>query len=455
MSKILSEGQIIDITSDRSDSSKIVLKQTIASISQSEVLAVSNVVQNPHASNLYESNSNNQIVEKNSTISQNKPAKATRHNGYTKFRKSNDGRLAGAKKIKKTQNIVEKYAYNKSTNKYFLDLYSKTRNSLGQVDKKKFDESVKIWFQIENNKLDAEDTFPTYKLIKQAPLVPTNQRYIEPMQSVRIFDWHFVLDSTCLQTDERSLLPKQVPYSYIKNVKHVDKMIIDKKHGFYCVHLNEMNTIQGKKEYCQNEIEFLKKWLLNLSNKKAKDFADLLSDMTSPQNFEKLTGILEMSKTSRIDVKKLNADTVKYIKNKPNLYMKFEVSRFGNNLSMPSCTEFGMNKKMCEVTMHTYNDVRTSDIFKIWDTFVMIDQFETYSEFFKMIKQNKDTFIETGVQDPDMIVNRRTTYAVNSDGKKLHGKLKIFIEKYAQNGTYYEKVYNVIYDLSSAMPLNM
>jgi len=129
-------------------------------------------------------------------------------------------------------------------------------------------------------------------------------------------------------------------------------MVIDKKESFYRVFIRELNTIEGKLDYCLNEIEFLKNWLLKLSNIKAKEFYDLLSDMTSPQNFQKFTGMISMSKGTRIDIKKLNADTLNHIKNSPSLYCTYEMSQSGENLSMLNCTEFGMNKKFCKLTEH-------------------------------------------------------------------------------------------------------
>ena len=130
MDKNFCVPNIVDLTIDRSDSSQRRLQRSIANISHDEALTMLNVVSNPQASS-----SNNQISEKDNSTNQNNSVKSKRHGGYTKFRKLDDGRLRNAKIIKKTQNIVDQYAINKSTNKYFLDLYSKAKNIVSQKDK--------------------------------------------------------------------------------------------------------------------------------------------------------------------------------------------------------------------------------------------------------------------------------------------------------------------------------
>ena len=82
--------------------------------------------------------------------------------------------------------------------------------------------------------------------------------------------------------------------------------------------------------------------------------------MTSPQNFLKLGEFLEISKGTKIEIKKLNADTLKYIKKSPSFYSTYEVNTVGNSFSLPTCTEFGMNENFCKITMQNYHDVRTS-----------------------------------------------------------------------------------------------
>ena len=451
MSKNYYTAKIVDLTIDKSNSSKEELDHPIDNYDQNKTLAIYNNVSNPQASN-----SKIQIAEQESMINQNSIVNITRITYSTKSRKLTDGRLAGPKKIRKAKNIIDKYTINRSTNKYILGIYSKIKNSLSKEDKKLFSQRVKNWFQIEMNKLtnqDDFDTMPISKLMKQAPIIQTNYRYIEPTNSVRIFDFHFVLDSTCLETDEKHMLPKQTPWSCTKYVKAVDKMIIDKKENFYRVFLREYNTVEGKLEYCQNEIEFLKKWLLNLSHSKAKDFHDLLSEMTSARNFEELTKLLENSKGKRIDIKKLNSDTLKHIRSKPTVYFTYTVSPFGQGLSLPTCSEFGLNKKFCKIVELEYYEGNTRGLLRPFDFFVVLDQFDFYSECFNICKQNKDKFKEKGVQDPDMIIDSEIAYIVTSNDKKLDTKVKVFSEKYAENGFLQEKYYCVLCDFSSSMPV--
>lgn len=235
----------------------------------------------------------------------------------------------------------------------------------------------------------------------------------------------------------------------------MNKIVIDRKENFYRVFIREFNTVEGKLDYCLNEIEFLKNWLLKLSNSKAKELYDHISDMTSPQNFQKFIGFINMSKGTRIDIKKLNTDTLNHIKTSPSMYCTYEMSQTGGILSMLSCTEFGMNKKFCKLTEHKYYTDRTSGLFKVFDSFVMLNQFDFYSEFFNICKKNKDTFQEKGIQCADMILDNKISFAATSDQKKLHAESKIYIEKYAVSGVYYEKLHIVLYVFNNAMPIKM
>ena len=459
MDKNSSVAKIKDPTIDKSDTTAVdhsIKEPTIiiTNFINNKNLTTSNIVRNPFI--LHDnSNMNDQTMEKDSMTIKDSIVNSKRDVRYTKVTNLIDGRQSGPKKIRKAKNLLDKYVTNRSTNKFCLDVYSKIKNSLSTKDKKLFSKRVKTWFQIETAKLDKKDPLPKSRVIKQAPMMPINQRFIEPIQSVRIFDFHFVLDTTCLHTDKRDMLPKQMPFSHIKNVKAIEKLVIDKKEGFYRIFLRELNSVEGKFEYCQNEIEFLKKWLLNLSNTKAKDFCDLLSEMTSPQNFLKLGEFLEISKGTKIEIKKLNADTLKYIKKSPSFYSTYEVNTVGNSFSLPTCTEFGMNESFCKITMQNYHDVKTSNQFKIHDSFVIIDQFVLYTEFFKCYMQTDFTFQEKGVQDPDMIFNHKSAYAITSYKKKLNIRVNIFIEKYAENGVYYETVYIVFSEFKNVIPKQM
>ena len=73
------------------------------------------------------------------------------------------------RKAIKKRNIKEKYVTNRSTNKYFLETFSKIKKNLSKNDKELFSVSVKNWFQIEMKKLSSADdvsNFPIEKLIK-------------------------------------------------------------------------------------------------------------------------------------------------------------------------------------------------------------------------------------------------------------------------------------------------
>ena len=82
----------------------------------------------------------------------------------------------------------------------------------------------------------------------------------------------------------------------------------------------------------------------------------------------------------------------------------------------------------------------------------MIDQFVLYTEFFKCAIKTDFKFQEKGVMDPDMVFNHKSAYAATSYKNKLSIKVNIFIEKYAENGVYYETVYVVFSEYKNAMP---
>ena len=71
------------------------------------------------------------------------------HEQISKFVKKT---LANFKKNKKRKNIANKYVCNSSTNKYILATYKKVDKSLASEQKKKFNQKVKNWYQIEMNK---------------------------------------------------------------------------------------------------------------------------------------------------------------------------------------------------------------------------------------------------------------------------------------------------------------
>ena len=113
-------------------------------------------------------------MEKDSMTIQNSIVNSKSDVRYTKVTNLIDGRQSGPKKIRKAKNLLDKYVTNRSTNKFFLDVYSKIKNSLSAKDKKAFSKRVKNWFQIETTKLEKNDPLPISRLIKLAPIVPTN-----------------------------------------------------------------------------------------------------------------------------------------------------------------------------------------------------------------------------------------------------------------------------------------
>ena len=151
-----------------------------------------------------------------------------------------------------------------------------------------------------------------------------------------------------------------------------------------------------------------------------------------------------MSKGRRIDIKQLNAETLEYIRNKPSLYCTYETSLLGNAPSLPTCTEFGMNRKFCKLTKNEYKNVKPSSLFRMFESLVMLDQFDLYLEFLAINAKESFVFQEKGIQQPDMVFDPQVAYAATLTKKRLDVKVLIFIEKYALDGVYYEKMYPVL-----------